>query len=96
MGKHERLARELFQIRVDKFFRGERDGGRIRDEVLTVKFFVQVAARRHRERSYELLELYRAVLKQQADVSLFIAGASRRGDTVSIADRFAIAFPVVG
>jgi C1A family cysteine protease len=36
-----------------------------------VKFFVQVAARRHRECSYELLELYRTVLKQQSELFSF-------------------------
>lgn len=36
-----------------------------------MKFFVQVTAWRYWERSYELLELYRAILKQQFDVSLF-------------------------
>ena len=31
--------------------------------LLTVKFLVQVSARRHRERPYELFEFYRAVLR---------------------------------
>lgn len=55
--------------------------------LLTMKFLVQIAARRYRQRPYKLFELYRAVLKNNRSCNLRYSG-SEAGHVGSAFDRW--------